>query len=177
MMEVELASASLCNALTVGDDHELGSCFLQPVEEGEHVVFGRLVECSGGLIGKDDGWALRDGPSDRDALRFSSRQSSWALAGKVTDADRLEGVVCSVRRVSTSRDSEPDVVEHAAVPEQAVVLGDDADVSEPVSRHPGRGALEHLPFMVVGANEIGVEAGEDSEQRALARSAAPGDGY
>ena len=68
----ELPSASLCNALTVGDDHELGSYLLQPVEEGEHVVFGRLVQCAGGLIGEDNGRALRDGSSDRDALRFSS---------------------------------------------------------------------------------------------------------
>ena len=72
MLQLELPCASLCNALTVGDDHELGPCLLQPIEEGEHVVFGRLVQCAGGLIGEDDGRALRDGSRDRDALRFSS---------------------------------------------------------------------------------------------------------
>jgi hypothetical protein len=72
VVQLELPSAPLCNALTVGDDHELASCLLQPIEEGEHVVFGRLVQCAGGLIGEDNGRALRDGSSDRDALRFSS---------------------------------------------------------------------------------------------------------
>lgn len=72
MLQVKLPFAPLCNALTVGDDHERGPCLLQPVEEGEHVVLGRLVQCARGLIGEDDGRALRDGSGDRDALRFSS---------------------------------------------------------------------------------------------------------
>ena len=76
--------------------------------------------------------------------------------------------MCSVGRVSASRNAEPDVVEHAAVAEEAVVLGDDADVSQSVRRHPACGALEHVPVVLVGPAEIGVEAGEDPEQRALA---------
>jgi len=83
----------------------------------------------------------------------------------------------SVDGVSASRNPEPDVVEHAAVAEEAVVLGDDADVSEPMRRHPPGGALEHVPVVLVGPAEIGVEAGEDPEQRALAGSAPPGDRY
>jgi hypothetical protein len=130
------------------------------VERGE-----RLVEQHDlGLVGQ--------GPGEGDALALAARQLVGVGPGPVGEADQLEALLDAAR----PRLAEADVAGHGQVREQRTVLEDHA--------HPPLVGL--LPRAVAGDEPVAdgdgagvghLEAGDDPQQRRLARAARPEQGH
>src|SRR5690625_341776 len=125
------------HALDEGDvmgGHQHGDPHLVELLEEVHDLCRQLgVQVAGGLVGQQQGWLVDHGPGDANPLLFSPREGDGRGLFLVQQPDLVQGCAHPAAHFpgleASDEQRQGDVVEHAAVKQQLVVLKDDPDVA------------------------------------------------
>src|SRR5690606_13434582 len=160
--------------------HQHAGAALGQGREQRHDFRGQpRVEVAGRLVGHQQPRLPDHRAGDADALLFTGRELGRQRALALGQAQALEHRAHALADLAAlhaaQHQRQRDVVEHAAVGQQAVVLEHHADLA-PVHRHP---AATHLQQVAVGEEHgaAGRALGQvdQLQQRALAGAGVPGD--
>ena len=170
---------ALDQAEVVAGDQHAGAALGQFGEQIHDFGRQRRIEIAGRLVGDQKGRLADDRAGDADALLFAGRElgRQRALAGaEFQPLEHGAHPLADLRTAHAAQDQrQGDVVEHAAVGQQAVVLEHHADLA-PVHRDL---AAAHLQQIALGEQHRAAAGplGEvdQPEQRALAGPRVPGD--
>ncbi len=141
---------------------------VDPGDDLEHDLAGRIVERAGRLVAEQHVGTLGDRAGDRDALLLAAGELRREVVEALRQADAIERLLRRHRRHRDVGD-ERDVLAHGEARDQVVELEDEADVLAPVARQFGlaRGGEVVVPPERFTRRRR-VESAQDVEQRRLA---------
>ena len=145
---------------------------LQQVEDGSCTG---LVNVSGRLVRKDDGWPVCEGPRNRHALLLPTAQLVWSMAEPVTQTDpgkQVGGLAAPVRLpVARHRHGNQDILQGRECAKQVEGLEDDPDLPSTQSVPSGLG--QRMDRIGTDPDLTGADRsdpGQDMKEGGLARS-------
>ena len=149
-----------------------GQAPLQREQVAAHLHAQALVEVGQRLVEQQQPWLDDQGARQRDALLLATRELAGAAARMFAQAHHVEhgaDLAARCRFVHASLDqAEGHVVPHAQVRPQRIALEDHPDAALPRRQAADVDTIDqHLPALLAH------EAGDDAQQRALARTRGP----
>ncbi len=167
------------NLRIVADEDRRRPVLTRQLDDEREQPLGRgRVELAGRLVGEKEPWPVREGCADGDPLLLASRELRWPRVAPREEADALQQLVGALQLPlapdATEAEREGDRLADARRgPERPfVVLVGVAEQLRPVAVEPARAQLRELEAEDVHrARRRPLEAGENTQQRRLARAA------
>src|SRR5487761_2096617 len=178
-LEVDQAACLLGGLGVVGDhDDRLPDLVVEAREQPQDLLRGHPVEVAGRLVGDDQRRIGDQRPRDRDPLLLPARQLVGKVRRAVGQADELEGSLDALAALGARQrrqlQRQLDVAERRQHRHQVVELEDESDVHRAPQREIG--VREARDVDAADADLPGrrlVDAGDEVQQRRLARSRGP----